>query len=172
MSVFLRALLVDSFGRRPLMILFNGMMAAGSIIAISSINIWVTGLGLFLVNCGTDGAMKFSFNFLAEYYDPQLREKYSIMVQVFYTLGYLIICGASYFIADWRHTTAYFIALPALIGFIFCICYLPEIPRYLAKKGDMEMMTVLNRIAVINKGEMVTAADIANVVQKDGTAQS
>jgi MFS family permease len=69
-SVLLRALLVDSFGRRPLMILFNGMMAAGAIIAVTSINIWVTGFGLFLLNCGSDGAMKFTFNFLTEYYHP------------------------------------------------------------------------------------------------------
>jgi hypothetical protein len=94
------------------------------------------------------------------------------MVQVFYTVGYLLICGASYFIADWRHAAVFFIVLPAVSGFIFCICYLPEIPRYLAKKGEKEMMKVLNRIAEINQGQMVTAADIANVVQQDGTAQS
>jgi hypothetical protein len=129
------------------MVLFNVMMTAGSIIAISSINIWVTGFGLFLMNCGTDGAMKFSFNFLAEYYDPQLREKYSIAVQVFYTFGYLVICGASYFIADWRLTAGIFIVLPAVAGLIFCVSYLPEIPRYLAKQGEEHMMKVLNRIA-------------------------
>lgn len=139
------------------MILFNGMMAAGSIIAVSSINIWVTGFGLFLLNCGTDGAMKFSFNFLAEYYHPQLREKYSILIQVFYTLGYLLICGSSYFIADWRITAGIFIVLPAVAGFIFCVYYLPEIPRYLAKNGEQHMRKVLNRIAGINKGQMVTA---------------
>jgi MFS family permease len=72
-SVFLRAFIVDSYGRRPLMIFFNGIMALGSILSISSINIWVTGAGLFLLNCGSDGAMKFSFNYLAEYFDPQLR---------------------------------------------------------------------------------------------------
>ena len=135
-SVFLRAFIVDSFGRRPLMIFFNGIIALGSILSISYINIWVTGFGFFLVNCGADGVTKFSFNFLSEYYDPQLREKYSIIIQIFYTIGYILICGSSYLINDWRITAGIFIVVPAIAGFIFCIVYLSEIPRYLMKDSE------------------------------------
>jgi MFS family permease len=113
--------------------------------------------------------MKSSFNFLAEYYDPQLREKYSIFIQIFYTLGYILICVSSYLIRDWRVIAGLFMVLPAVLGFIFCIYYLVEIPRYLAKQGKEHMMKVLNSIAKINNREMVTMEDITNVTrQKDG----
>jgi MFS family permease len=69
-GVFIRAFIVDSYGRRPLMIVFNGSIVLGSILAVSSINIWITGIGFFLVNCGSDGATKMSLNYLTEYYDP------------------------------------------------------------------------------------------------------
>ena len=127
--------MVDLLGRKPLMIFFNFIILLGGIISVSSINIWITGVGLFLMNCGADGAMKMSFNYLAEYYDPQIREIYSIMIQPGYTLGYLLIRVSNYFIRDWRIIAAIFIILPALAGFTFCVYYLKEIPRYLVKKG-------------------------------------
>lgn len=167
-SVFIRAFVVDSFGRRPLMIFFNGIIALGSIVSISSINIWVTGAGLFLINCGIDGTMKMSFNYLTEYYDPEIRERYSIATQVFYTVGYLLICLSSYLLRDWRITAAIFIVAPSIIGFIFCVCYLREIPRYLLKQGEEHMMKVLNEIAAINNGQMVTLEYIRNIHELKG----
>lgn len=167
-SVFIRAFIIDSFGRRPLMIFFNGIIAIGSIVSISSINIWITGLGLFLINCGIDGTMKMSFNYLTEYYDPEIRERYSIATQVFYTVGYLLICLSSYFLRDWRLTAGIFIVFPSIIGFIFCVCYLREIPRYLIKQGEEHTMEVLNEIAAINNGEMVTLEDIRNIHELKG----
>lgn len=165
-SVVLRALAVDTFGRRPLMIFFNGIMVVGSALSISSISIWVTGVGFFLFNCGADGAVRLSFNFLSEYYDPHLREKYSIIVQVFYSLGYLLVCISSYLISDWRVTAAIFIVLPAILGFIFCVYYLRETPRYLAKFGEESMLAALNSIAVINGGEKLTLQDLASVANQ------
>lgn len=71
--MMIRSFVVDNVGRKPVILAFITVLFVGSIFALSSIHIWVTGIGLFLVNCGSEGATKMGFAYLAEYFDPKLR---------------------------------------------------------------------------------------------------
>lgn len=78
------------------------------------------------------------------------RQKYSIVMQIFFTLGALAATTLFYFINNWRIIWCLIVIAPAIVEVIMIASYIEETPHFLVKKGCAQAMEALNRIGMIN----------------------
>lgn len=56
----------DNFGRKTTLALTWSVATAGTFILLFSQNLWMAGIGLFMIGSGGDAAVNMCFNFLGE----------------------------------------------------------------------------------------------------------
>lgn len=107
--------------------------------------------GLFMCGCGCDAGINICFFFFGEVVGDEKRQKYSVIVQVFFCLGAMIITLFFYLISEWRINWIILVAAPSVIEIVLLWYYIEETPQFLLKKGVNQTLKAMNRIGRINK---------------------
>lgn len=81
-------------------------------------------VGLFFSGCGCDAAINICFFFFGEVVGDQKRQKYSVFVQIFFTLGAMTVTLFFSLIDSWRINWIALVAAPAVIELILLIWYI------------------------------------------------
>lgn len=133
-------ILVDKFGRRPVLIggicWFSIFTALGAVVP----NIELLTLTRFLAGFGAGAVFPLPYVFLAEFMAPGLRAKFVGYLNGLLTTAYVVPpLVAVYLLAHYPHEIAwrllYAIAIIPLLYSIILYVWLPESPRWLAVKG-------------------------------------
>ena len=90
-------------------------------------------VGLFLIGAGADAAINMCFNFLGEVVEYEVRQKYSIILQVAFPLGACILTLAFIWIKDWQLAALLLIVIPSVIGLLWIAMYVEETPQFLLR---------------------------------------
>ena len=94
--------MADNYGRKLSLIVSWGICVFGSLLVIMNENIISVSIGLFLSGFGSDASCNITFLFFCETLNNKKRQRYSIIVQIFFTLGALVGTSFFYLINDWR----------------------------------------------------------------------
>jgi MFS family permease len=87
----------------------------GSFLVVIGFHISIVALGLFLSGFGADAANSLTFLFFCEVVNNKKRQKYSILMQIFFTIGALVATTLFYWINDWRIVWSLIVVAPALV---------------------------------------------------------
>lgn len=142
----------DNFGRKSSMIVSWGLGTMGTVIVACSFNIYMVAVGLFFSGYGCDAAINICFFFFGEVVGDEKRQKYSVFIQIFFTVGAIIITLFFQLINDWRINWIALVAVPSIIELALLMFYIEETPQFLVKKGISATLKAMNRIGKINKG--------------------
>lgn len=132
------------------MIIAWSICTFGSLMVVFGFNIIVVTIGLFLSGFGGDAANSLTFLFFCEVVNNSKRQKDSIIMQIFFTLGALAATTLFYLVSDWRIIWSILVIVPALIELVVLVCYILETPHFLLKQGCAAALTALNKIGMIN----------------------
>jgi hypothetical protein len=97
------------------MVVSWAICTAGTILVAISVNIYMVAVGLFLSGCGCDAAINICFFFFGEVVGDKKRQKYSVFVQIFFTLGAMVVTLFFSLIDSWRFNWIVLVAGPAVI---------------------------------------------------------
>lgn len=81
----------DNYGRKRSLILAWIICTAGTIIVATSFHISMAAVGFFLSGFGSDASINICLFFFGEAVGSKNRQKYSIIVQIFFALGALVV---------------------------------------------------------------------------------
>lgn len=81
----------DNYGRRKALLGAWAICAVGTVVVASSLRLEVAAVGFFLSGFGSDAAINLTLVFFAEVVGGSKRQKYSIIVQVFFAGGALVV---------------------------------------------------------------------------------
>ena len=87
----------------------------GTIIVATSVNIYMVAVGLFFSGCGCDAAINICFFFFGEVVGDAKRQKDSVIVQIFFTVGAMVITLFFSLIDSWRINWIILVAGPAVL---------------------------------------------------------
>ncbi|KAJ8301774.1 hypothetical protein KUTeg_020761 [Tegillarca granosa] len=145
-SIF-AGILSDLFGRKPVLLFSAFVYSCGAVIMSVADGIYMLLAGRLFVGMGRFPPC--AYQYIAEISPPNTRGFLATFNQLFITIGILvssIIAGAFSSVTNgWR----YMLGLPVIISLIyfFGIFFLPESPRYLVAKNQIERArTVLTRL--------------------------
>lgn len=105
----------DNFGRRTSMVVSWSICTLGTLLVAFSVNIYMVAVGLFFSGCGCDAAINICFFFFGEVVGDQKRQKYSVFVQIFFTIGAMMITLFFSLINDWRINWIVLVTGPAIV---------------------------------------------------------
>jgi MFS family permease len=125
----------------------------GTIIVAASQNVYMVAIGLFMCGCGSDAGINICFFFFGEVVGDAKRQKYSVIIQIFFCLGAMIITLFFYLISEWRTNWLILVTGPAVVEMVLLWYYIEETPQFLVKKGVNQTLKAMNRIGKINKGK-------------------
>lgn len=94
----LASLFTDKIGRKLTMCLSLGIAALGSLMMSVGTNLWLIGFGVILSGAGINVSSSLCFIYLGEIVESVKRQKYSILVQISYTVGTVLLTGCYYLI--------------------------------------------------------------------------
>jgi cytochrome c oxidase subunit IV len=78
------------------------------------------------------------------------RQKYSVIVQMFFTVGALVMTLFFYVIDNWRINWCFLVVAPSLLTLVLIFMYIEETPQFLMKQDLIKALEALNRIGKIN----------------------
>ena len=113
----------DNFGRKKTMTLSLGLAMLGSIIVAIGYNLSMITVGVVMSGAGINVSAGTVFYFLGESVENFKRQKYSILVQVAYTIGAMCLTGLYFFIGSWRIITILLTTIPIVITFFIFVLY-------------------------------------------------
>ena len=113
--------------------IFLGVAALGSILMSVGFNLWLIGLGVILSGAGINVCSAICFVYLGEIVESVKRQKYSILVQISYTVGTMLLTGCYYLIGNWRVNTIILQTVPITVTFFLFTFYAEDTPLYLLK---------------------------------------
>jgi MFS family permease len=87
----------DNLGRKITMSVSLGLTTLGSIMVVLGFNLSMISIGVIMSGAGINVASAITFCYLGEIVENYKRQKYSILVQMSYTFGAMILTGASNF---------------------------------------------------------------------------
>ncbi len=140
----------DNYGRKRAMLISWTTCVVGTVIVATSFNIYMAAVGFFFSGFGCDASINLCLIFFGEAVGSKKRQKYSIIVQIFFALGALTVTLFFFLFEDWRVVWCLLVAAPALITLILIYCYIEETPEFLIQHGTQDALAALNRIGKIN----------------------
>lgn len=140
----------DNYGRKFGILLCWGVATVGLIILSSAVNIWMAVIGLFLAGSGSESAIRVTMAVLTEVAEFNIRQKYSVALEIAFGAGSVLVPIAYYLIENWRIINLLLILVPAGILMLLYIFYFEETPKFLLNKSNEEAMRALNKIGEIN----------------------
>lgn len=116
--------LADNFGRRRALLGSWVVCAVGTVVVASSMRIEVAAVGFFLSGFGSDVALNLTLLFFAEEVGSKKRQKYSIIVQMFFAIGALVSIFFFYIFDHWRVVWIVLVAIPAVVELLLIHSYI------------------------------------------------
>ncbi|XP_037922443.1 organic cation transporter protein-like isoform X2 [Hermetia illucens] len=140
----------DKLGRRnPLVAAVIIQLISGVITAFAPWY-WLFLILKFITAMATGGTMCTSFVIVMEIIGPKWREVFSVVYQIPFNMGHLLLPLFAYFIRDWRYFQ-FAISIPSVI-LISYYWLVPESPRWLFTTGKIdEAAVILEKAAKQNK---------------------
>ena len=105
----------DNFGRRSSILVSWFICTIGAIIVALSPNIYMIAVGMFFCGCGCDAGINICFFFFGEVVGDEKRQKYSVIVQIFFCLGAMVTTLFFYLINSWRLNWIILVAGPSVL---------------------------------------------------------
>ena len=149
----------DRIGRRPI------FLACGLIISIFGIatgfatNYVQLVLTRFLVGFGV-GGLTVPFDILAEFLPTQIRGRYLLLIEYFWTAGSMAVPVVAYLTVGKGLSWNIFVlicAIPCIASFVMGAYLVPESPRWLLSQGRKdEALQILRDAAAVNKLDPMT----------------
>lgn len=130
------SIMVDNMGRKKALIISYGIATLGMIVAVLSPNLYGVGIGLFMMGYGSDSAINICFYFITETMEAKYRQKYSILIQVFFSLGGVVNIGYFYIFKNWKIITWIFLIVPSVICIILIVKVIKDTPYFLVKRNS------------------------------------
>lgn len=106
------------------MVVSWAICTVGTVIIACSVNIYMVAVGLFFSGCGCDAAINICFFFFGEVVGDAKRQKYSVFVQIFFTLGAMVITLFFFLINNWRINYIVLVTAPAIIVLVLLFIYI------------------------------------------------
>nr|XP_002739655.2 PREDICTED: organic cation transporter protein-like [Saccoglossus kowalevskii] len=142
--------LSDKIGRLPALMLAVMCMAFGGTACAFSPNIAVYSFFRLIVGCGGMGMFLVSFVLGTELVGPSKRVFTGIVIEFFFSFGYMLLAGLAYLIRYWWKLQLT-LAVPASIFLTFW-WILPESPRWLLSVGKNKRAgKIIRDCAKVNK---------------------
>ena len=123
LGYIISSLIADNIGRKTMMTISLGVASFGSLLVVTGFNLPMIVVGVILSGMGINLSCCLSYCYLAEILENNKRQKYSILVQVSFTLGSMLITGAYALIGNWRVISISLQAIPVVITLFFFIFY-------------------------------------------------
>lgn len=117
------SLIADNIGRKTMMTVSLGVASFGSLLVVTGFNLPMIVVGVILSGMGINVSCCMAFCYLAETVENNKRQKYSILIQVTFTLGSMFITGTYALIGHWRVISIALQTIPVIITFFFFILY-------------------------------------------------
>lgn len=127
------SIMVDNMGRKKALLIAYGVATLGMVLLAVSTNLYMAGVGLFLMGYGSDSAINICFYFITETVETKSRQKYSIFIQIFFSLGGVINVGYFYIFKNWKIITWVFLIAPSLICLAVILKIVKDTPYFLVK---------------------------------------
>lgn len=105
----------DNFGRRSSILVSWVICTVGAILVSVSPNVYVVAAGMFLCGCGCDAGINICFFFFGEVVGDEKRQKYSVIIQIFFCLGAMATTLFFYLIPSWRINWIILVTAPSII---------------------------------------------------------
>lgn len=158
----LAALTSDKMGRKLTMSVSLAIATLGSLLMSIGFNLWMISIGVIMAGAGINVCSAICFVYLGEVVETVKRQKYSILIQISYTLGTMFLTGLYYLTGQWRINTIILQTIPLAITFFFFTFYVEDTPLYLLKLSNEKALKVFNRIGYINYGikDILTEKDL------------
>ncbi|XP_055954392.1 organic cation transporter protein [Patella vulgata] len=121
--------LSDRFGRRPMFFVGAAILLVAGSIAAAAQNIYMFLPMYFLQGLAHTGIFLVAFTLSTELVGPEYRFLVSVTIQMFYSVGCMILSGMAYLLRDWRYLELA-ITLPVVL-FATYWWFLPESVRWL-----------------------------------------
>ena len=100
-----------------------GISSVGSVLVVTGFNLPMVVVGVVLSGMGINVACGMAFCYLAETVEDNKRQKYSILVQVSFTVGTMLLTGLYATIGDWRIISIILQAVPVIATFLLYLFY-------------------------------------------------
>jgi MFS transporter, OCT family, solute carrier family 22 (organic cation transporter), member 4/5 len=114
----------DNFGRKLALVIAWTICVCGSILVVFGFHIFPVTLGLFLSGFGGDAANSITLLFFCEVLNNRKRQQYSVIVQIFFTIGALVATVLFYIINSWRIVWSVLVIIPALVELVMLYSYI------------------------------------------------
>jgi MFS family permease len=120
---FLSSFIAGNIGRKKLMTIALGISSLGSVLVVTAFNLPMVVIGVIFSGMGINVACGMAFCYLAETVEDNKRQKYSILVQISFTIGTMLVTGFYASIADWRIISIILQAIPVIATFLLYAFY-------------------------------------------------
>ena len=134
-------ILADNLGRRRSILISYGVALSGMFLVGFSTNLLMVGIGLFITGFGCDTAINICFNFITESVENRKRQKHSVIIQFFFSLGGVINIPYFFFIGNWRLIFWIFFILPALTCLFVIWKFIEDTPFFLIRLKKPEQVS-------------------------------
>ncbi|KAJ8025317.1 Organic cation transporter protein [Holothuria leucospilota] len=128
---------------------------------------WMYTLLRFFIGVVNNGSFILAFIIGTELVGPSMRNVAGIVIEMFFSCGYMLLAVLAYFIRDWRHLQLV-IGAPTLL-FLIAIPFVPESARWLIskKKFDKAEKIVLKAAKVNGKSDKLPPNFIQELQETD-----
>ncbi|CAK1544877.1 unnamed protein product [Leptosia nina] len=141
--------LQDTFGRKPSFFIYLLIECIFGVATALAQNYYIWVLFRFGVGFTVPAIMATPYVLAIELVGPRCRTLCTILSNIAYSLGLILLAGVVYLVRDWRYL-ALATTLPFIVFFLY-IWPMPESPRWLLARGQFEKAEViLKKMARIN----------------------
>ena len=144
--------LADNYGRKLAFLIACILITVAGIASAAAPNFTALVVLRAIVGIGV-GGLTVPFDLLAEFSPNEVRGRFLLTIEYFWTAGSVFVVGMAWAVLDsygWR-TLTYITAIPVIISCIISVRYLPESPLWLMEKGKVEEAEkVLKEASVFN----------------------
>jgi len=143
----------DIYGRRPMFLAAGTIICvAGSTTALAQ-NFSQVCVIQFFVGVGI-GGLTVPFDIFAEFLPSSRRGRYLMYINYFWGMGSISVIILAYITLGFGYSWRWFVllnAIPSFISVVMCYIFIPESPRWLMTKNQIdESIAILRKVAKIN----------------------
>ncbi|OQR96613.1 synaptic vesicle glycoprotein [Thraustotheca clavata] len=174
----------DAYGRRPIVLINLAINSISALLSAAAPNImWLIIFRTF-AGVGVGGIVSCLFALCVEHLPPSAHGRYVTILCCFWMIGSIITAAAAWLMlgktlggekilpTTWRHFAA-FAGAPAGLSFVLTYFFVPESPRFLISKGNVDKATnILHSILKLHKETRRPRLKAQEYVKFDGPSTS